>query len=84
MVAEGRVPAGDSVEALKRIWMEGYEQGLRACGERFGYNNGSANAMHGRPNITARCTMPRGHGGEHDRPLRAPSDPVGGGERNGD
>lgn len=74
------MPAGDSVEALKRVWMEGYEQGLRACGERFSYNNWSANAMHGQPNVTARCTLVKGHGGEHDRPLRAPAEPVKGEE----
>jgi hypothetical protein len=58
---------GDSVEALRKIWMEGYERGLRVCGVRFSYNNGSANAMDGHHNVTVRCNLDAGHAGDHDR-----------------
>jgi hypothetical protein len=51
-----------------------YELGKRSpnaapgeCGIRFGYNNGSANALHGQPNIIARCNLDAGHAGDHDR-----------------
>src|SRR6185503_17436676 len=56
---------------------------MTICGIRFSYNNGSAYAMHGRPNVTDRCNLPEGHAGQHDRiRVPAPTPEPGSGKEN--